>query len=162
MADEAASRQVQAEGPANELDVVRESWKRGRTERQRRSLARGDDGTYSPLEALDRHTTRLDEAGYLVRLSGEVDAFNAPELSAELERLADTGASRIVVDLSAVTLIDSSGLGALLGAYLRFRSGGAKIVLVAGPPEAMRSFEVTGLDRLFTVAPSLSAAMATS
>jgi anti-sigma B factor antagonist len=79
-----------------------------------------------------------------------LDAFTAPDLDGLLRELATRGARRLVVDLSEATLIDSSGLGALLSGYIQLRERGGALELIPGCREVMRAFELTGLDRVFT------------
>ncbi len=98
---------------------------------------------------------------FIVTLRGEVDASNTPALRADLRRLIeDMGASLIIVDLAAVTFLDSSALGALVGALrrLRERDGRLRVVqpLAAAPT---RTFQLTGLDTVFDLYPGRAAAL---
>lgn len=82
---------------------------------------------------------------------GVVDAFSAESLGVELARAAEAGIRLVVLDLAETTLIDSSGLGAILGASLRLRERGASLSLVAGREDVMRGFALTGLDRVLAI-----------
>jgi anti-sigma B factor antagonist len=79
-----------------------------------------------------------------------VDAFNATELRAELERLSADGATNLVMDLSAVPFLDSAGLAALVSALKRSRLAGGDVKLV-WPKEkaAQRILSLTKFDRVF-------------
>jgi anti-sigma B factor antagonist len=87
----------------------------------------------------------VDERTHVVVPRGEVDALTAPQLGRRLLGLADEGKTRVVVDLSNVTFMDSTGIGVLLYAlkHLRVRKGG--LVLVCPTERIMRPFQITGL-----------------
>jgi anti-sigma B factor antagonist len=89
-------------------------------------------------EAVDEHT-------HVVAPRGEVDAVTAPQLGRRLLGLADEGKTRVVVDLSHVTFMDSTGIGVLLNAVrqLAMRKGG--MVLVCPTERILRPFQITGL-----------------
>ena len=96
-------------------------------------------------------TTEIASQEFAVRLAGDVDLYNAPELKSELHRLIDGGARRIIVDLTSASFIDSTTLGVLLGALKRFRPSGGELVLVCTDPNIRRIFEITLLDRVFAI-----------
>jgi anti-sigma B factor antagonist len=87
----------------------------------------------------------VDEHTHVVCPTGEVDALTAPQLGKRILMLADEGKTEMVVDLSGVTFMDSTGIGVLLNAlrHLTTRRGG--LVLVCPTERIMRPFEVTGL-----------------
>jgi anti-sigma B factor antagonist len=89
---------------------------------------------------------RLGRRAYLVSLAGEIDLHVAPRLSDELEGAIADGAHRLVVDLSGVSFIDSSGIATLVRAAERLRIRGAELVLVCDDHRILRALEVTGLD----------------
>ena len=80
---------------------------------------------------------------------GDADLHSAPELRERIRGAIDDGATIVVVDLSATTLIDSTSLGVLLGAMKRLRQQDGQIRLVVPRPEVRRVFEITMLDRIF-------------
>ena len=102
----------------------------------------------APGAAFDVQPLAAD--AYSIRPPAVLDAFTAPDLDGLLRELATRGARRLVVDLSEATLIDSSGLGALLSGYIQLRERGGALELIPGCREVMRAFELTGLDRVFT------------
>ena len=96
----------------------------------------------------------VEDAGGLlvVAPAGELDAFTAPELRSELHRLLeDVSTTRLVVDLTAVTFLDSSALGVLVGALRRLRERGGELHVVQPRPMVRRIFELTALDAIFTL-----------
>lgn len=80
---------------------------------------------------------------------GDADLHSAPELRERLRDAIDDGATTLVVDLSATTIIDSTWLGVLLGGMKRLREQDGQIRLVVPRPEVQRVFEITMLDRIF-------------
>jgi anti-sigma B factor antagonist len=95
---------------------------------------------------------RLDAGGdYVVSLGGEVDLYTAPELKQELHRLVGDGATRLVIDMSDTTFVDSTTLGVLLSVVKRVRPEGGTVVLVCPDRNVRRIFEITLLDRVFAI-----------
>lgn len=86
----------------------------------------------------------------LLRAGGDLDAYTAPGLRAELHQATDDDdeAELVVVDLQRVTFIDSAGLGTLVGAHRRMRERGGRLRIVRPPPLVARAFELTGLDEV--------------
>jgi anti-sigma B factor antagonist len=127
---------------AGEFASLRAMWARGRDERQR--LPRG--GPVAGRSIVDPET--IGPGIVVVTPGGVLDAFTAVELSAVLAELFSGGVRGLIVDLSQTTLVDSSGLGAILGAYIHQCERSYDLVLVAGDPTVMRGFALTGLDRV--------------
>jgi anti-sigma B factor antagonist len=96
----------------------------------------------------------------VVRAHGEVDVSTAPALRAELMSIAEDS-PKVVVDLSDVTFLDSTGLGVLIAAMKRFRdsSTGGHLHLVVTRPHIQKVLEVTGLTSIFEVHSSLDDAL---
>ena len=92
------------------------------------------------------------EGPAVVKLKGEMDVANAGAVSACLNGLLDAGAD-VVIDLSELQFIDSTGLGVLVRAGGRAREGGRKIRLRAPAQNVASTLSVTGLDRVFTIEP---------
>lgn len=97
---------------------------------------------------------------YVLEVTGDLDVFTAPLLKEQLLAAVEAGAKTIVVDLSAVTFLDSTTLGILVSALRRLRPVGGRL-LIAGADTSVRSlFELTGLDRVFTLYPTCDEALA--
>lgn len=92
---------------------------------------------------------RADDAIVLI-LSGELDIASAPSLERSIETLASEGAERVVIDLSGVTFMDSTGLRALLLAQQRTSGNGHELRLRRGPRQVQRVFELSGTLETFT------------
>ncbi len=86
----------------------------------------------------------LDQRGEtaIVRLVGELDRVIAPELTAVLERAAES-ASRLVVDLREISFMDVGGLQVILEAQAVASGADHDLDLVPGPPAVQRVFELT-------------------
>ena len=81
---------------------------------------------------------------HVVAPSGEIDALTAPQLGRKLLAIAEEG-NDVVVDLSRVTFMDSTGIGVLLNAVRRLTSRRAELALVCPTERVLRPFEITGL-----------------
>jgi anti-sigma B factor antagonist len=103
--------------------------------------------------------TVQDGADAVVSLEGEVDLYTAPELKQELHRLVGEGAKRIVIDMTATTFIDSTTLGVLVGGVKRLRTNDGQLSLVCSDRNITKIFEITGLDRVFTIYPTREEAL---
>ena len=94
----------------------------------------------------------------VVKLAGEIDLYNAPQVRTALAQACADSPERVVVDLSEVEFIDSTGLGVLIEARRQLRNN--KAFLLAAPGlETRRALEISGLDRHFNVHDSLPEAL---
>lgn len=94
---------------------------------------------------------KLDESVHVVSVTGEADLYTAPELKRQLIDVIGDGAANVVVDLTDTTFIDSTILGVLVGAMKRVRARDGDLQLVCIDPNIRRIFEITLLDRAFTI-----------
>jgi anti-anti-sigma factor len=100
------------------------------------------------------------EATTVVPVSGEVTFSNVRDLDGVLARAFDAGARNLVIDLTAVTFIDSSGLSSLLTASARAREQGGSVALVLAQGEPPSIFRFRGVDRLLALYASREEAFA--
>jgi anti-sigma B factor antagonist len=96
----------------------------------------------------------------VVRARGEIDLATSPRLRSALVDAVGVEPRDLVIDLSSVDLIDSTGLGVLLGALRRARQGGARLVLSGLSGQVREVFALTGLDANFDIAGSVADAVA--
>jgi anti-sigma B factor antagonist len=101
----------------------------------------------------------LEPGIFIVTASGELDVWSAPILDEQLGRVVDGAAALLIVDLSAVPLIDSVVLGVLVRHAKRLRAEDRALVLVTDDPRTVRVIEITGLHYLFQMKPSLADAL---
>lgn len=95
----------------------------------------------------------------VVSVHGEVDVSSAPELQRELDTVFESGARSVVVDLSDVSFLDSTGLGALVAARATASSGGGSIAVVCDQGRLLKLFTITGLDGAFQIHPTVDEAL---
>jgi anti-sigma B factor antagonist len=89
----------------------------------------------------------------LVEVSGEVDLHTAPQLRAVLGGLVgrESPGESVVVDLTGVSFIDSTGLGELVGAHKAVQRRGDRLHVVATNDRVTRLLTLTGLDDVLEV-----------
>jgi anti-sigma B factor antagonist len=112
------------------------------------------------MRELDIATEDAGSGAAVVALTGEVDLYTCPEFKAELLRVIGDGAALVVVDLTETTFIDSTALGVLIRGVERLRRGGGRLAVVCVDPNMTKIFEVTGLDRVFSIHRSREEALA--
>jgi anti-anti-sigma factor len=97
------------------------------------------------VEILDVRTE--DRNGLVhVALVGELDLSTVAKVQEELRRVEASSPATVVVDLSKLTFLDSTGLRCIVTADERARSEGRRIVIVRGPDAVQRVFAITRLD----------------
>lgn len=96
----------------------------------------------------------------IVEVAGELDLYTAPRLKETLLATLENDASRIVVDMTDVHFIDSSALGVLIGAVKRLHSREGRLVLVSLDENVNWIFQITGLNNVFDIYPTLDEALA--
>ena len=109
----------------------------------------------------DVNTENLSDGQYVISLSGEVDLYTAPEFKQQLLEVIEQGGRDVIVDLSNTTFIDSTTLGVLVGGVKRLRTNEGQLSLVCSDRNITKIFEITGLDRVFAIHPTLEAALGT-
>jgi anti-sigma B factor antagonist len=105
-------------------------------------------------------TARIGSDAFVVSVTGETDMHSSPELERQLREVLELGGRSVLVDLVAVGFIDSTALGLLLRYKHRFRSRGGDLVIVSDDRRILRTFEITGLDRVFRIEARLGEAVA--
>ena len=86
-----------------------------------------------------------DGALHTISMQGELDLANADDLERELIRVEGSDALSIVIDLSGLQFIDSTGVRLLLSAHARSRADSNRLTLLRGPKPVQRVFELTGI-----------------
>lgn len=114
----------------------------------------GEVGRDRPVRAVDR-----DGGAIVVRLSGELDLYNAEVLRTTLLETAAEQPERLIVDLGEVRFIDSTALSVLIEARGRL-PGGRGFLLASPGPETSRALQVSGLDRHFAIHDTVGDALA--
>jgi anti-sigma B factor antagonist len=87
----------------------------------------------------------------VIHVSGEIDMATAPRLRQALVAEIDGGCRSVVVDLSGVQFVDSTGLGVLIGALVRARRVGGDLTVTGLSPRVRELFDIVALDRVLAV-----------
>src|SRR5213592_907592 len=110
---------------------------------------------------LDVETGTVGDAS-LLSLRGEIDVYTAPRLRQAIIDLVDGGANRIVVDMEKVDFLDSTGLGVLVGGLKRVRLKDGTLAIVTTQDKILKIFDITGLNKVFSIYPSVEHATSAS
>src|SRR3954452_17671204 len=102
----------------------------------------------------DIKTEQISDAAYVISLAGEVDLYTAPEVKQQLLEVIGQGAKDVRVDFTNTTFIDSTTPGVLAAGAKRLRSNDGQLSLVCSDRNITKIFEITGLDRVFTIYPT--------
>lgn len=97
---------------------------------------------------------------YVVALDGALNARSAEDAKTVFRQLVDKGGKQIIVDLSAVPFIDSSGLAALVSGLKTLGGDANNLRLAAPQSQARLLFELTMFDRVFQIYDSVDDAQA--
>ena len=103
-----------------------------------------------------KNETGLD----LVELDGELDFHSSPEVRAELGKLVDRQAPKVMIDLKSVNYIDSSGLATFVELFQKMKRYSGTLVLFNLTQGVRSVFEIAKLDTIFKLAASQKDALA--
>jgi anti-anti-sigma factor len=103
----------------------------------------------------------LKDGIWVVTPSGRLDSTTARSLEVALTAQLDASHTRLVLDMTRVSYISSSGLKVIMSAWRRAQKLGGSIVLVGLSPRVQEVFEISGFSTIFTTVASLEEAMAT-
>ena len=93
----------------------------------------------------------LSDTAVVIRVDGEIHATTAPEFSERIHGAIDGGKTGVVLDLTGVEFIDSTGLSVLLNSLRRVTRARGAMVLACANPTVLRLFEITKLDSTFEI-----------
>jgi anti-sigma B factor antagonist len=112
---------------------------------------------------VDLSINRADQGDRtVVSLGGEIDVYTAPFVRERLDEAVHEGRTNLIVDLTGVRFLDSTGLGVLVGRLKLTRSLGGSLRLVGRDERVLKVFSITGLDKVFEIHPTLDEALAAS
>ena len=104
------------------------------------------DGWDAPAEFRLR-AERLDPESVLVTVAGELDIATVPQLRERLDAAVDAGATRVVLDLTDVSFMDSVAMAAIIHARTRLGDAGRLVVAIPSESYTRLVFEIAGLPR---------------
>jgi anti-sigma B factor antagonist len=102
------------------------------------------------------NTAELGGNAFVITATGEADMHTAPELERALQGVIALGGTAVALDLGEVSFIDSTALGVFLNYQPRFKTRGGDLVIVTADRRVLRTFEITGLDKMFVIKQRLS------
>ena len=91
----------------------------------------------------------------ILRVTGDLDVATAPRLRQEAVRVTSGGARHLVIDLSGVDFLDSTGLGVVVGVLKRVRGLGGSLQVVVTERRVRKVFEITRLDEILDLRDTL-------
>jgi anti-sigma B factor antagonist len=96
----------------------------------------------------------------VVTLPVEIDIANADRVRDDLLSILNRGAATLIVDMGGTTFCDSAGVNALVRAHKRATANDSDMRLVVGAPAVRRVLDITGVDHLIDIYPSVAASLA--
>ena len=106
----------------------------------------------SPAHPLLTIEAESQPDAYVIRIAGELDLGGCPALESALRGAERCQADRIILDLEALTFIDSVGLGTLLKTSRRSASDGSRLEITRGRGQPAEIFRLTGLEKVLPLA----------
>jgi anti-sigma B factor antagonist len=101
--------------------------------------------------------SRVVDDRTIVSVRGDFDLQVAERVVAELEKVEESGPALLVIDLSRLSFMDSSGMGVIAAAHGRAVEAGRRLVLVRPPYTVRRAFELSRFDDVVTIVDDLDA-----
>ena len=95
--------------------------------------------------------TQPDQTPTVIRLQGELNSLTSPRLREQLQAPLEQAQPRVLIDLSGVTFIDSSGLSALVAGLKSIKLKGGAMALAGLQEQARAIFQITQADSLFAL-----------
>jgi len=98
--------------------------------------------------------TQVSDLAITVTIRGELDLLSAPALERALERLPESEADLIILDLRGLEFMDSTGLHLLVQAQVKAQQSGRRLALIKGGEQVQRLFQLTGVTEGLTIVES--------
>ena len=111
-------------------------------------------------EFLDSTITMPQPGTAVLVVQGEIDTLTAPAFTTATAELVERPEETLVIDLTGVRFLASTGLAVLITAAHRAEERGIRLCLVVSTRAIRRPLEITGTDQLFDLHPELNAALA--
>jgi anti-sigma B factor antagonist len=114
--------------------------------------------SFEPAQ-FDLSEQELDATTLVIAIKGEIHSTTAPEFSERLNAAIASGKTAVVLDLTGVEFIDSTGLSVLLNGLRRVTRVRGRMVIACANPTVLRLFEITRLDTTFEILPNCDEAI---
>jgi anti-sigma B factor antagonist len=98
------------------------------------------------------HLVEMDGDVTVLHIRGELDALSCSDIRPVLDAIVEDGKRTVVVNLSELRLIDSSGVGAIVSLYKRVRANGGEVRFVGVTAQPLAIFKLLRLDHAFELA----------
>jgi anti-sigma B factor antagonist len=95
-------------------------------------------------------TLKEEAEGFLLSIEGELDANSVTEVRATLDRIVAARPRKVVVELSGLRLIDSSGVGAIVSLFKRVRAAGGEVTVKGVRDQPLAIFKLLRLDQVMS------------
>jgi anti-sigma B factor antagonist len=92
--------------------------------------------------------TSKDAGTTCVAVEGELDTVTVGDLRSQIDKMVASEPKRVEVNLSALRMLDSSGVGALVSLYKRVRGYGGEVVMIGLRDQPLAIFRLLRLDRV--------------
>ena len=102
----------------------------------------------------------LKEYSDVLPLEGEIDLHVSPEVAESLRTMTAKKPKRVIVDLTKVTYLDSSGLAVLIESMRKVQEYGGKFALAGVQETVQHILEIARLDQVFQIFPDVDSALA--
>ncbi len=106
-------------------------------------------------------SNKLENGVFVVKISGRLTfGREVDRLETTIHNLVKEGRSNVILDLSALDYVDSSGIGSLVSCLTHVKKAGGELRTAAANPRIQRLFVMTGIDKILSLYPSVSEATA--
>ena len=99
------------------------------------------------------------ETPNVLPLDGEIDLHVSPEVAKSLKSMISNKPKQVVIDLTKVTYLDSSGLAVLIEGMQNVQEYGGKFLLAGVQEEVKHVFDIARLDQVFDIYPDVDTAL---
>lgn len=100
------------------------------------------------------------ERNLIVKITGDVDHYSAEQIRDRIDReVSAKNCRNIIFDFSAVSFMDSSGIGMIIGRYKNIEHMGGKVVMAAISSPVLRLFRIAGLHKIISCCDTVEAAV---
>ena len=103
--------------------------------------------------------TKTEKNTLLVEITGELDHHTATQIRTKIDNAISKEYKNIIFDFSALTFMDSSGIGMIMGRYKKILKYMGKMTIVSPKPQVKRILEISGLTSIVTIETSINKAL---